>query len=96
MFAVHNKESMQGQTFNVSSSEPTFTKEQIAQRIKKQVDCDLQFAGSNSDLDKRDYHLSTQKIEALGYRTNVSLDQGIMELIYAVNKLKINETYFNA
>jgi nucleoside-diphosphate-sugar epimerase len=86
---------MQGQAFNVSSSEPRLTKEQIAQRIKKQVDCDLQFAESNSYMDRRDYHLSTQKIEALGYHTNVSLDQGIMELIYAVNKLKIDKNYFN-
>ena len=96
MFAVHNKESMQGQTFNVSSSELSFTKEQIAQRVKKQVDYDLQFADSNSDLDGRNYQLSTQKIEALGYRTNVSLDEGITELTYAVNRLKIDKTFFNA
>jgi nucleoside-diphosphate-sugar epimerase len=86
---------MQGQTFNVSS-ELTFTKEQIAQHIKKQVDYDLQFAELNSDLDRRNYQLSTEKIEALGYRTSVSLEQGIMELIYAVKKLKVDKSFFNA
>ncbi len=94
MFTVHNKEVMQGQTFNVSS-EATFTKEQIAQHIKEQVDYDLQFAELNSDADKRNYQLSTKKIEALGFHTNVSLDQGIMELICAVKKLKVDKTFFN-
>ena len=96
MFTIHNKESMQSQTFNVSSSKLTFTKGQIAQHIKKQVNYDLQFAESNSDLDGRDYHLATQKIEALGYHTNVSLDYGIMELIRTVNRLRIDKTCFNA
>lgn len=96
MFAVNNRESMQGQTFNVSSSESAFTKEQIARRIKKHVNCCLQFAELDSSLDGRDYHLSTQKIETLGYRANISLDQGVMELISAVNKLKIDRTCFNA
>lgn len=96
IFAVHNRESMQGQMFNVSSSESTFTKEQIAQHIKKQVDYDLQFAGSNFDLDRRNYQLSPHKIEELGYHANVSLDQGIMELIHGINMLKIEKTYFNS
>jgi nucleoside-diphosphate-sugar epimerase len=95
LFAVHNRELMQGQTFNVSSSELSFTKEQIAYRIKKQVDFDIQFADAN-ELDGRNYNLSAQKLGALGYRTSISLDQGIMEIICAVNKLKIEKTYFNS
>ncbi len=95
IFAINNKESMKGQTFNVGSSDLTFTKEQIARRITKQVDFSLQFAESNSDGDGRNYLLSTKKIEALGYRAKVSLDQGIMELIWAVNKSKIDKTCFN-
>lgn len=95
IFAINNKESMRGQTFNVGSSDLAFTKEQIAQRIKKQVDFSLQFAESTSDGDGRNYVLSTKKIEALGYRAKVSLDQGIMELIWAVNKSKIDKTCFN-
>ena len=96
LLAIHNDMHLQGQTFNVSSSESTFTKGQIAQHIKKQVDYDLQFAESDSDWDKRNYQLSNQKIEALGYHTHVSLDQGIMELIPAVDKLKVDKACFNA
>ncbi|PVX23540.1 MAG: epimerase [Candidatus Bathyarchaeum sp.] len=95
MFAVQNKESMQGQTFNLSSSELTFTKEQIAQRIKRQVDYDLQFAELKSNSDGSNYQFSTQKIEALGYRTKVTLDEGIMELICAIKNMKTDVTNFN-
>lgn len=92
MFAIHNNESMQGQIFNVCSPESN-TKEQIAEHIRKMVDCDLQFV--ESDLDLRNYHLSIRKIEGLGYHATVSLDQGITEIVCVLSKLKIDKTNFN-
>ena len=96
LFAIDKRAAMQGQIFNVGSSQLTFTKEQIAQRIKNQVDYDLQFGRSNYDLDRRNYSLSTRKIEELGYRAKVSLDEGILELISAVKNLKVDKSCFNA
>jgi nucleoside-diphosphate-sugar epimerase len=96
LFAISNRQSMQGGTFNVGSEALTFTKREIALRIKKQFDYNLNFAETNSDPDRRNYRFSTQKIEALGYRPTVSLDTGIGELICAVTQLKIDKSCFNA
>ncbi len=96
LFAINNRKSMEGEIFNVGSSRLTFTKEQIAQRIKKQVDYDLHVAESDYHWDKRNYILSTLKIETLGYRAKVSLDEGIFELISAVKNLNVDNTCFNA
>lgn len=95
-FAIHHAESMRGQTFNVGSSNMTFTKEQIALHIKKQIDYDLRFAETGHDCDRRNYRISTSKIEGLGYHTAVSLDEGVKELILGIKNLKIDKSFFNA
>lgn len=94
VFAVENREAMKGQTFNVSL-EQTFTKKEIAQHIKKQVNYDLETTELNADFDYRNYSFSTEKIKALGYHANVSLDQGITELISAIKTLKVDKHCFN-
>ena len=42
------------------------------------------------DLDKRDYIVSNDKIEARGYQPEYSLDHGIIELIKLFKFLKVN------
>jgi nucleoside-diphosphate-sugar epimerase len=91
-FAIQNKKRMQGQVFNVTS-EPALTKEQIARRIQEKTGCQLQFAESYAD--GRDYQLCADKITSLGYHAATSLDEGIAEVISAVENSKIDKTYFN-
>ncbi|MGD6852598.1 MAG: NAD-dependent epimerase/dehydratase family protein [Candidatus Bathyarchaeia archaeon] len=93
LFAIANRESMQGQIFNVGS-DLALTKEEIAWQIQQHVGCPLQFAGSPVK-DGKDYQLSCQKIMALGYHTSVTLEQGITELISTVNKADIDGSCFN-
>jgi nucleoside-diphosphate-sugar epimerase len=93
-FAIDNHQVMSGQIFNVSSSE-VVTKEQIAEHIRAQVSCDLQYANPSAYSGSGDYFLSTKKLEKAGYHSNVSLDQGIGELVAAVKDLKVDKTCFN-
>jgi nucleoside-diphosphate-sugar epimerase len=96
LFTIKHRDLMPGQVFNVGSSSLMFTKGQIARQIKNQIEYDLQFGESYADLDRRNYSLSTDKIEALGYRTKVSLDEGLFELISTVRKIKVDKSYFNS
>jgi len=96
LFTIKHRDLMPGQVFNVGSSSLMFTKGQIARQIKNQIEYDLQFGESCADLDRRNYSLSTDKIEALGYRTKVSLDEGLFELISTVKKIKVDKSYFNS
>jgi nucleoside-diphosphate-sugar epimerase len=95
LFAINNRKSMMGQIFNVGSSKLTFSKEQIAQRIKNQVNYDLRLEKSNDHWDKRNYILSTLKIEAKGYLAKFSLDEGIFELVSTIKNLKVDNNCFN-
>lgn len=96
IFAIKNGESMQGQIFNVGSSEVPLTKHQIAQHIRRHVDFDLQVDSSGKDNDGRDYFFSSEKIQAYGFHTEVSLDEGIMELICTLKNLEVNKNCFNS
>jgi len=94
-FAIQNSESMRGQVFNVGSSGLPLTKEQIAQHVRNHVDFDLKFSGSDVCLNGKDYYFSTKKIEAFGYHPQVSLDEGITELINAFENLEVDQNCFN-
>jgi nucleoside-diphosphate-sugar epimerase len=96
LFTIKHRDLMPGQVFNVGSSSLMFTKGQIARQIKNQIEFDLQFGESCADLDRRNYSLSTDKIEAMGYRAKVSLDEGLFELISTVRKIKVDKSYFNS
>ena len=79
---IENYEKMNGQIYNVGLSEANVSKKELCETIKKQVP-DFTFidAPIGKDPDQRNYIVSNEKIEATGYRPQVSLDAGIRELI---------------
>lgn len=90
-FAIEHFESMKGEAFNVGLSNANLNKRELAEKIKEQIpDLYIHSAEVGEDPDKRDYIVSNEKIENLGWRPNVSLEQGIQELIAAHPFLRLN------
>lgn len=94
IFAIKNKERMKNQIFNVGSSKLVFTKEEIVQHIKQQVNFDLLFV-EDSNADGSNYNFDTYKIESLGFQPKATLDQGIKELIIEIQRMNPNQSNFN-
>ena len=92
---IKNFASMKGQIYNVGLSDANISKKELCQYIHKQVH-DFVFleAPVGNDPDQRNYIVSSAKIEAAGFKTSVSLDQGISELIKGFTMLK-NSRYGN-
>ena len=89
LFAIENYESMHGEPFNVGLSEANLSKAQLCERIAKHVPGFVWMeAPIGEDPDKRDYVVSNEKLEKTGWRPDVSLDAGIMELVKGFQMLR--------
>lgn len=93
--AINNFDSMKNQVYNVGLSDANVSKRELCEAIQKQVP-DFTFidAPVGKDPDQRNYIVSNAKLEATGYKTSVSLDTGIRELIKGYTMIK-NSRYGN-
>lgn len=90
-FAINHFDKMKGQAFNVGLSSANLNKRELAEKIKQFVpDLYIHSAKVGEDPDKRDYIVSNDKIEKLGWKPQVSLEMGIQELIAAHPFLRMN------
>lgn len=93
--AINNFDAMKGQIYNVGLSEANVSKKELCQAIQKLVP-DFVFleAPVGKDPDQRNYIVSNEKIEKTGYKTSMSLEAGIAELIKGYTMIQ-NTRYGN-
>ena len=92
MHALKNYDQMKGRPYNVGLSDANLSKWELCEAIKKHVP-EFQFMISEigEDPDKRNYIVSNARIEATGFKTAVSLDDGIRELVKAYQIVRRNQ-----
>ena len=95
LHAVDNFDRMKGEPYNVGLSDANLSKHELCERIQAQLP-KFVFLESpvGKDPDQRDYIVSNDKIEATGFRTQHSLDDGIGELIKGYAMIR-NARYSN-
>jgi len=95
LHGIDNYGKTNGQIFNVGLSDANVSKRELCQVIQRQVpDFTFVEAPIGKDPDQRNYVVSNAKIEATGYKPQVSLDTGIHELIKGFTMLR-NSIYGN-
>lgn len=89
---LKNFDKMKDQVYNLGLSDANLTKMQLCEEIKKQVP-DFYFveAKIGEDPDKRDYIVSNEKMEKTGYSAEVTIQDGIRELLKAFQIIKRNQ-----
>ena len=92
MHCLDNFDSMKGEPYNVGLSDANLSKWELCEEIKKKVP-EFYFveAEVGEDPDKRDYIVSNAKIEATGFKPEVSLQMGIAELIKGYQIIRKNQ-----
>jgi nucleoside-diphosphate-sugar epimerase len=94
LFGIENYEAMKGEAYNVGLSSANLTKRQLAEKIQEYVpELYIHSAEIGEDPDKRDYNVSNEKIESLGFKPDYSLNDGIQELVKGYRIIKTN--YFS-
>jgi nucleoside-diphosphate-sugar epimerase len=95
IFAIENEEKMRGQVYNVGGNNMNYSKRDICDLIQKKNDYYLHLADISEDADKRDYVVSYDKINKLGFETTISIEKGIDELVKGIKCIKSNDPYSN-
>lgn len=89
--AIENFNALKKEPYNVGLSDANLSKMELCKKIKTHLPNFHIFESEIAeDLDKRDYIVSNEKIEATGWKPKFSIDDGIKELIKAYSFLKLN------
>ena len=90
--ALDHFDEMKGQPYNVGLSDANLSKMELCQEIQKQIpDFTVMEAPIGKDPDQRNYIVSNAKIEATGYRPQVSIQRAIAELIKGYQVVRRNQ-----
>lgn len=88
-FGIANYDKMVGQAYNVGLSSANLTKRQLAEKIKEHLPETVIISSEiGQDPDKRDYLVSNDKLETLGWKPDYTIDDGIREIITAYDIIK--------
>lgn len=84
LFMIVNQDKCRGQAYNVGLTEANLSKLELAELIKKYVPkLAIEINNFKEDPDKRNYIVSNAKLEALGWKPEITIEQGIAELVKA-------------
>ncbi len=82
LFAIENFDRMKNEPFNVGLSSANLSKLELCEKIKEQIPGFNVFMSEiGKDPDQRNYIVSNEKIERLGYKPDHTIEMGIRELI---------------
>jgi len=91
-----NFEKMKNQVYNVGLDSANMSKAELAETIKKFIPkFEIIYMEVGEDPDKRNYIVSNDKIKKMGFIPEVSLEEGIKELIRGYSILLKNDPYKN-
>jgi nucleoside-diphosphate-sugar epimerase len=94
-FAVNNSDKMSGEVYNVGSNSMNYSKRDVCDLIQSRTECYVHYADFDGDVDKRNYVVSYDKINSLGFETTITVEDGIDELLKVFPLVKIDNKYQN-
>jgi len=95
VFAIENQDIMNKNVYNVGSNNLNYTKKEVCEMIRKVTKANFYYDEFEQDADKRDYVVSYEKINSLGFETSILMEEGINELVRVSSHIKMNKTYSN-
>jgi nucleoside-diphosphate-sugar epimerase len=91
IFGIENSDKMAGEVYNIGSNKMNFSKRDVCEIIKEKTGCVVHYNDFDSDKDHRDYVVSYDKINTLGFNTSLTLEEGIDELIKVYQTLNLKD-----
>jgi nucleoside-diphosphate-sugar epimerase len=96
MFAIDNHDQMKDNVYNVGSDKMNYSKKEVCELIKTELpETYFNYAEVGEDADKRNYMVSYDKINSLGFDTTTSVTEGIKEIVKSIPLISITSNYHN-
>ena len=96
VFAIDNHERMKSNVYNVGSNKMNHTKREVCELVNEEIaEAFFHHASIKEDPDKRNYKVSYDKINSLGFDVEVDLKTGIKEIKDSVQLLENSLRYRN-
>lgn len=80
LFAMDHADAMRGEIFNVGHERLNLSKLEIAECIRKHQPCEI-IESAQPDIDHRNFTISFNKIQRIGFVPQYSLDDGVRDLV---------------
>ena len=87
MFAIRHVDAMAGGTYNIGSTDSTLSKLELASRIGRLTNLQVEIDHSGRDPDGRHYKVAFDEIQRLGYSVHLTLDQGLQHTLKSIRAL---------
>jgi nucleoside-diphosphate-sugar epimerase len=85
LHSIKNADRMADRAYNVGLEAANLSKAELAVKIKEHVPAFyIHFSEIGTDLDKRNYVISNQRLKKTGFEAQRSLDDGIKELLKGI------------
>lgn len=95
LFGIANRDKMVKNVYNVGSQTMNYSKQDICDMIKVQTNAYVHYADVGEDADKRNYVVSYDKLNKLGYFTTIPVEDGIKELAKVCRAIEFRNPYSN-
>ena len=95
LLMVERFDNFKNQMFNVGDNNMNVTKKEVADLIKSKIDFELKTVLGENDPDKRNFIVSYDKIQKIGFKTNTSLEVGIDEMIDGFGVIEDGPSFYN-
>jgi nucleoside-diphosphate-sugar epimerase len=95
LFAIENADKMSGEIYNVGSNSMNYSKKDVCDIISSKTEVYIHHADFDGDADKRNYVVSYDKINALGFDTTTTVEEGVDELLSVLPMVREKNRYRN-
>lgn len=95
LYGVKNFKRMKNEIYNLGANNLNLSKRDVVNAIHRHCDFYSHYANIGEDPDKRDYKVSYDKLEKVGFKSSMSLDDGIEELLKGFNMISIRNPFSN-
>lgn len=96
LFAMRNADRMRNGVYNLGDESLNLTKGELARRIAQRVGGEVQLSEDGEDPDRRNYRVDFSKLRALGFRPQLTIEDGIEEMVRGLQAIDVASPYSNA